>query len=221
MELRPVAVISPHPDDESLGCGGTLKHLTLSGIPVDVIYLTSGEMGCDTPEVATPETKVALAAVRAEEARGACSVLGVRRVEFLNGTDGGLASEPGLVNPLREILQRETYQRVFCPWPGEAHDDHRAAFQLTRAAMAALPACPDLWLYEVWTPMHANTYVPIDATVGFKQAAIERHRSQLKVLDYRAAFLGLAAYRALFCAGSRYAEAFLVQDFAVSELPRE
>jgi LmbE family N-acetylglucosaminyl deacetylase len=215
MELRPVAVIAPHPDDESLGCGGTLKHLTLSGIPVDVIYLTSGELGTDAPEAATPETKTALAAVRVEEARGACSVLGVRRVEFLNGTDGALSNEPDLVHPLRAVLAREPYQRVFCPWQEEAHADHGAAYRMTRAAMAGHPSSPDLWLYEVWTPMLANTYVPIDATIGFKQAAIERHRSQLKVLDYRAAFLGLAAYRALFCAGSRYAEAFLVHDFAL------
>jgi LmbE family N-acetylglucosaminyl deacetylase len=220
MELRPVAVIAPHPDDESLGCGGTLKHLTMSGIPVDIVYLTRGEMGCDAPEAATPDGKRALAVVRVKEARDACSVLGVRHVEFLDGTDGALAKEPDLVNPLREFLQREPYQRVFCPWPEEAHLDHRIAFQLTCEALAGHPSRPDLWLYEVWTPMFADTYVPIDATIGFKQAAIDCHQSQLKVLDYRAAFLGLAAYRALFCPGSRYAEAFLVGNSAAGDSPR-
>ena len=72
----------------------------------------------------------------------------------------------------------------------------------TRQALAGHPSHPDLWLYEVWTPMLPNTLVPIDATISYKQVAIERHRSQLKVLDYRAAFLGLAAYRALFCTDS-------------------
>ncbi len=212
MELRPVVVVSPHPDDESLGCGGTIKHLTLSGVPVDVIYMTSGELGCDMPETASPDAKRTLAAIRGEEARGACDVLGVRRVEFLGGTDGGAGREPKLVVSLREALRREPYQRVFCPWPEEAHVDHRAAFRLTREALIEHPTSPDLWLYEVWTPMRPNTYVPIDATIKFKQAAIERHQSQLKMLDYRAAFLGLAAYRALFCTGSRFAEAFLVGD---------
>jgi LmbE family N-acetylglucosaminyl deacetylase len=221
MELRPVVVVAPHPDDESLGCGGTVKHLTLSGVPVDVIYMTSGELGCDMPESATLETKRALAAVRVEEARGACEVLGVRRVVFLGGTDGALERQPDLVKVLRKTLRREPYQRVFCPWPEEAHTDHRATFLWTRDALIEHPTRPDLWLYEVWTPMRANTFVPIDTTVRFKQAAIERHRSQLQVLDYRAAFLGLAAYRALFCAGSRYAEAFLVGAAAISSSRRE
>lgn len=218
-KVRPIAVVAPHPDDETLGCGGTIKHLTLSSIPVDVIFLTCGELGFAAPEAATAERKKALAAVRSDEAREACDILGVRNVIFLHGTDGATTGDKELGRALFNTLAETDYQRVLFPWHGEAHADHRGAFNWTREALLRHPSRPDAWMYEVWTPMRPNTYVPIGGTIQFKQSAIERHRSQLKVLDYRGGFLGLASYRALFCPGARYAEAFLVWDF--EELVRQ
>jgi LmbE family N-acetylglucosaminyl deacetylase len=205
-----VVVVAPHPDDESLGCGGTIKHLTLSDVPVDVIFMTRGELGLAAPADATTERKESLAVTRSDEAAAACKVLGVRHVHFLGGADSHVAEQTALVGSLAEVLAMEPYQRVFCPGPGEAHPDHRAALEFTRTALAHNATAVDLWLYEVWTPLEPNTYVPIGGTIEYKRAAIECHRSQLELLDYTAAFIGLAAYRALFCRGARYAEAFKV-----------
>lgn len=210
MPRHPVAVIAPHPDDESLGCGGTIKHLTLSDVPVDVIFMTRGEMGLAAAAEATQEQKELLAAVRSAEATAACKVLGVRNVQFLAGHDSHLADQPEIPSSLAEVLSREPYHRVFCPNPEEDHPDHRAAYQFTLAALARNAMTADLWLYEVWTPLKPNTYVPIGGTIDYKRSAIQCHRSQLELLDYTNAFVGLAAYRALFCRGARYAEAFRV-----------
>jgi hypothetical protein len=68
------------------------------------------------------------------------------------------------------------------------------------------------WLYEIWKPLPANTFVPIDRTMQAKRQAIEQYQSQLAQLNYREGFVGLAAYRSLFCPASSYAEAFLVCD---------
>jgi len=203
-------VIAPHPDDESLGCGGTIKHLTLSDVPVDVIFMTRGELGQAAAANATQEQKESLAAIRSVEAADACKVLGVRNVLFMGGADSHLADRPELAGSLAEILAREPYQRVFCPGPDEDHPDHRAAYEFARTALARNGRPIDLWLYEVWTPLKPNTYVPIGGTIDYKRAAIQCHRSQLELLDYKAAFVGLAAYRAIFCRGARYAEAFRV-----------
>ena len=64
----------------------------------------------------------------------------------------------------------------------------------------------------MWTTLPANTFVPIDNTIEVKRRAIEQYQSQLALCNYQAAFLGLAAYRSLFCPSSSYAEAFLVCD---------
>lgn len=206
----PVLVVAPHPDDESLGCGGTIKHLTLSDVPVDVVFMTRGELGQAAAAEATRDQKESVAATRSAEAAAACKILGVRNVSFLDGADGGLSDQPQIADALAEVIAHEPYQRVFCPGPDEDHPDHRAAYRFTRLALERRSPKSDLWLYEVWSPLVPNTYVPVGGTIEYKKAAIECHRSQLELLDYTAAFVGLAAYRAIFCRGARFAEAFRV-----------
>jgi N-acetylglucosamine malate deacetylase 1 len=209
---KPVLVLAPHPDDETFGCGGTIRMLTDSGIAVDVAFLTRGEQGLDGGPPVGPAESQALGDVRMNEAHAACGVLGVRKVTFLGGCDTRLGEQPELAGSIAQLLQSDDYQRVFCPWPHDAHDDHKATFTLLRRAVGSRTSATGFWLYEVWKPLPANTFVPIDHTLPAKREAIEQYQSQLCQLNYREGFLGLAAYRSLFCPASSYAEAFLVCD---------
>jgi LmbE family N-acetylglucosaminyl deacetylase len=212
MHVGEVLVLAPHPDDESLGCGGTLCLLSQAGAAVDVVFLTRGENGVPVPQDHSERAQARLADTRESEARAACEILGVRGVEFLAGIDGGLSNQPHLAHSVAGLLREHKYRRVFAPWQGEAHPDHVATFRLLQRALHDAEVAPAIWLYEVWTPLTPTDYVPIDATIDAKRAAIEKHQSQLACLDYLAAFMGLAAYRALACAPARYAEAFLAVD---------
>jgi LmbE family N-acetylglucosaminyl deacetylase len=207
-----VLVLSPHPDDESLGCGGTIRLLAERGVHVDVVYMTCGEEGAEMPGLLSDAGRRELADTRMAEARKACSLLGVQEVDFLQGADGKLIEQPHLVEPLRERLNGRRYDRVFCPWPQEKHPDHAATFRLLQQALRGQDAPPQLWLYEVWTPLQPTICVPIDGTIDAKLAAIQAHESQLKCFDYLSAFRGLAAYRSLFSPGARYAEAFIAGE---------
>lgn len=209
---RCVLVLAPHPDDETFGCGGTIRMLTEGGVAVDVVFLTRGELGVEAGSAIPADVRQQVAQTRSEEAQAACAVLGVRRLFFLDGQDTRLADQPQLVAAIQGLLAQEPYERVFCPWPEDAHDDHKATFQLLRHAVLTYPhPFPQhFWLYEVWKPLPANTFVPIDHTLPAKRQAMEQYRSQLAQLNYHEGFLGLAAYRSLFCPASRYAEAFWV-----------
>jgi N-acetylglucosamine malate deacetylase 1 len=209
---KPVLVLAPHPDDETFGCGGTIRMLTASGVAVDVVFLTRGEQGIEGGPASEPAASQRMAEVRTREARAACDVLGVRNVMFLEGRDTGLADQPELARAIAELLRKEGYQRVFCPWPQDGHDDHKATFALLRGAVMQNHFTTSFWLYEVWKPLPANTFVPIDNTMEAKCQAIEQYQSQLAQYNYREGFVGLAAYRSLFCPSSSYAEAFLVCD---------
>jgi len=213
-----VLVLAPHPDDETFGCGGTIKHMTSFGTTVDVAFMTRGENGFESTGQAQPAAQLQLATRREGEARQACRILGVSQTWFLNGSDGRLLQQPEMAPVIARLLNQGNYQRVFCPWVEEAHDDHRATFQWLCHALTLAPRAMDVWLYEVWTPLKPNMVLPIDATVEAKQHAIDVYRSQLDVLDYRAGFMGLSAYRGLFCSPSRYAEAFITCDS--SSLPK-
>jgi LmbE family N-acetylglucosaminyl deacetylase len=212
MQSKNILVLAPHPDDESLGCGGTIKLLTEAGSPVDVIFLTRGENGLDAPGQQSDMVHAQLATRRENEAREACAELGIRDVQFLNGIDGGLSHQPHLAQTIGGLIAAGNYHRIFAPWYGEAHPDHVATFRLLQRALAESTCRPSIWLYEVWTPLLPTDHVPIDVTMPAKRAAIEKHQSQLECLNYLGAFAGLAAYRALGCPPSEYAEAFLVCD---------
>src|SRR5262245_2853888 len=88
-----VLVLAPHPDDESLGCGGTLRQLTDSGVIVDVAFMTRGELGGRRGVVMPPLDRLVLATQRGQEAVQACGILGVRNIHFLSGRDGDLCDQ--------------------------------------------------------------------------------------------------------------------------------
>jgi len=206
-----VLVLAPHPDDETFGCGGTIRMLADRGVAVDVAFLTRGEHGLEGSNGSETEHQK-LAETRSQEAQNACNVLGARSVFFLGGSDMRVSEEPELAADIAQVLNQAAYQRIFCPWPHDAHSDHQATFQHLREAVIATNKNFSFWLYEVWKPLPANTFVPIDLTIDSKRQAIDQYESQLAQLDYREAFLGLAAYRGLFCPPSKFAEAFLVCD---------
>ena len=97
--MNRVLVISPHPDDESIGCGGTLRKHALDGDSVHVIFLTSGERGGHGRSL--EET----ARIREQEAKTAASVLGVKHFEFWREPDSGLQATQRVVGRLRVRLR--------------------------------------------------------------------------------------------------------------------
>lgn len=93
-----ILVISPHPDDETLGCGGLLQRCTAARGVAHVVFMTDGDgfrVGVERQFRtirATPADFRRFAAMRREEAHRACSLLGVSRrsISFMGFPDGGL-----------------------------------------------------------------------------------------------------------------------------------
>ena len=95
-----ILVISPHPDDESVGCGGTIRKHVLKGDAVHVVFLTSGEAG---GHGRSAEETVRL---REAEARAAAEILGLASIEFWHEPDGKLRVTPAVVARLRDTIRR-------------------------------------------------------------------------------------------------------------------
>jgi len=124
-----VLVIAPHPDDEVIGCGGTLCLHAASGDRVTVVFLTSGELGLkDRPPKKAWQ-------IRESEARAAGRILGVARLEFFHLPDwtAGDHVERG-ARLLSPILQAECPEMIYLPHPRDWHPDHQAALPLVRTA---------------------------------------------------------------------------------------
>ena len=207
MEETPqrVLVVTPHPDDAEIWCGGTLARWIKDGAEVHYLVCTDGGKGTDNPEI-TPEE---LSATRGREQLDAAKVLGVKNVVMLGLPDGELEDTPefrkAIVRQIRLIrpevvLVTEPYRKNF-NW----HRDHRIAGQV--ALDAVFPYSRDhlhfvdLWRDEglephktgivlFWGADQPDTYIDITDTVDVKIASVQAHRSQMsgrtdeEVFDY-------------------------------------
>lgn len=200
-----VLVVSPHPDDEAIGCGGTLRKHVANGDEVRAIFLTSGELG---GHGRTPSETLS---IREAEARAAASILGLSGIEFWRQDDGKVRVALELVDRLRRYLDEFGVQLVYVPHDREMHPDHRAAVELTRAAMAGQNNPPQVLMFEIWTPMETFDHIEdISDHVEAKMAAIRAHASQCAVMSFDEAVLGLNRYRGEMHSwpGGDYAEVF-------------
>jgi N-acetylglucosamine malate deacetylase 1 len=204
--MSTILVLSPHPDDESIGCGGTLRKHVGEGDAVHVVFLTSGEKGGH----GLSEAKTIR--VREAEARRAARVLGLAGVDFWHAPDGALSPTPALVKRLRSTVRTLRPARIYVPHEHEMHPDHRAAALLVKRATRERGVVrPLVAMFEVWTPLgRMSEIVDISPFVKRKLAAIRCYKSQCAVMSFDEAILGLNRYRGEMHSwpGGDYAEVF-------------
>lgn len=205
-------VIAPHPDDEVLGCGGTIARKIEAGARVHVCFLTDGSSS--HRESMDRET---LSATREAEATAACGILGVPvgDVVFLGFEDGRLAEHAqDAADALSEVLRAHPTAEVYVPHHREEPEDHRAACWVARTAIAeSLPDATYLeypvWCWNEWPwvrvggagpartavrsvrgwarswrlARESGRRVPIDDVVERKRRALDAHASQMVGLE--------------------------------------
>ena len=208
-----VLVIAPHPDDESIGCGGTICIHTDRRDRVTVAFLSSGESGLT--DLPAEEAR----RVREGEASEAASLLGVASVSFLRRPDGHLGDGVAqTAAALRPLLEREEPRVVYLTHQRDWHPDHRACFRIVRTALGSIRfPPPHLLCYEILTPLteydRAEDITPV---MGRKLRAVRAHRSQVRQLRYDRAARALNEYRGAMSQVGRYAEVFGIAGFPIT-----
>ncbi len=221
--MTKIVVFAPHPDDETLGCGGSIAHHTNAGRQVDLVFLTSGDQG--VTGMAGEQATI----TREQEALDAAARLGVpgRRVHFLRLPDGGLRPwEPQQFLQVLQVVRQVRPQTVYLPHAADASWDHQQAFHLIwrcleKCASRSYPqAGAPHWVetvlgYEVWSPVAAPGYLQAltPAEVAAKRAALGCYLSQIKgegEADYAGdGGLAMARFRGAMSTGG-HREAFTV-----------
>lgn len=135
-KLKLLAVLA-HPDDESLGFGGTLARYAAEGVETYLVTATRGEAG-RFGSLGKPGDPVEAGRVREAELRAAANVLGVREVSILGYPDGAVDQVPSAI-AIRAIAFHIRRIRphvivTFGPEGGYGHPDHIAVSQFTTAA---------------------------------------------------------------------------------------
>lgn len=207
LEGGKVLVVAPHPDDEILGCGGTLALLQQRDCQIKVVVITDGGAG-DPLNYAGGD----VVNVRRQESVAALGTIGITDVVFLNEQDGCFRASRTFSETMTSIIGAFKPDWIFLPSIFDYHRDHVAIGLSAINCWEKLGRIGRAFFYEIWAPLPSDAVVDITQVIDKKRAAVSCYGLPLKYRDYREAMLGLASYRGLYLPPSRqlqYAEAFL------------
>jgi LmbE family N-acetylglucosaminyl deacetylase len=213
--MEKILVFAPHPDDDIIGCGGSIAKHIQQGNQVSIIYMTSGEAG------SLQSKPQELIQIREEEAQKAATSLGVTDLTFFRNPDGYLEYNQENLSTIVAIIRSKRPTLLYIPHSADYIPDHLITHQLAmegsrRAAGPWFQECGEQpWAvkhilgYEVWTPLQTFAHCEdISDFMSAKLAALQMHKSQLKHIRYDQAIQGLNRYRGIMTGKGNYCECF-------------
>ena len=224
-KLETVLVIAAHPDDEVLGCGGTLARMSRAGCAVHILLMADGvtSRATDTGHVNSAGKLIA----RNAAAVTACKILGCTSVELLALPDNRMDGLELLdvVKLIETFVQRYQPSMVFTHHAGDVNVDHRIVHDAVVTACRPQFGHPvqDLLFFEVpssteWQPpgsaepFNPSWFVDISATLATKLEALGAYADELRAFPHPRslkAVEALATWRGA-TAGMGAAEAFIL-----------
>ena len=167
-----VLIISPHPDDETLGCGGTIIKMCSGEINVAVVMLTDGNGGGRTQNIGS---------IRKKEFVKARDVLGYKFYSMLDYPDGKLQSfKTELSKQIHELILEKAPKLVLIPYLLDCVVDHQTANIVLSQVLRNVDATNMIiGMYEIWTPIiNPNCYLNITNEYQKKSMAMKCYQTQ-------------------------------------------
>lgn len=198
-ENEKILIVAPHPDDESLGCGGLMAKYRNQ---CDVLLLTDGRKGKSEKRKNCLDENII--SIRLQELKNALEIAGSDKLFCLNIPDSTLSRNK------KTVMQFDAsqYKYIFVPNSKENHPDHKAANKFFKAMRFWGKTKARIYEYEVWTPLQiVDVLVDISVQEPKKELMIKQFVSQLECKDYLNAGMGLSHYRGIGC-NSSAAEVF-------------
>ena len=193
-----ILIVSPHPDDETLGCGGLIIKYHEQ---VDILLLSAGEEDDDPDELIRKKKK------RLSEFESALSVAG--RVHCVTSLDLPLYGIKRNKHIIRSVSIRD-YQYVFVPHRREHHPDHKCLYRLFLNMMRKQNRKATLIEYESTTALQ-NLYYYVDLSmpemIVRKKRMMNSYESQIAGFNYEGIHIGLSMYQGALV-HKEYVEAF-------------
>lgn len=187
-----VMVIAAHPDDEVLGCGGTMAKLAEQGVRVHVVIL--GEGITSRFDDRGQADRAALEALHARS-KQAGVILGAQSVSVLDLPDNRFDSVPMLdvVKRVERAIEQCGPEVVYTQHGGDLNVDHVVTFRATLTATRPMASCGvrAVYAYEVassteWAfgrfspAFEPNAFIDIGATLDRKIAAMQTYESEAR-----------------------------------------
>mgnify|MGYP001575011765 FL=1 len=214
-----ILVIAPHPDDEVLGCGATIKKYAELG---NEVYL------CIVTKPYTPDWTEEYIENKKKEIKASNEVLSIKETFFLDLPTVKLdtLSQKQLNDLISDCVKKVNPEVVYIPFFGDINKDHQL---VSKACLVAVRPKPDsrikkVFLYEVLSETEwakpaqkieevfiPNNYEDISDFLDYKLKAMEAYKSELKQYPHPRSLEGIKvlAQKRGMEAGLKYAEAFM------------
>lgn len=207
-----VLVVAAHPDDELLGCGGTIARHARDGAKVHVLFMTDGvgARGSSGGEAA-----------RRKSAEAALKILGAEAPVFLNFPDNAMDGVAllDIVKKVEETFARVKPTIVYTHHGGDLNVDHQVTHRATMTACRPLPgfSVRAIYGFEVlssteWslTPFQPSRFVAID--IELKLKALREYHQEMREAPHARSYEAVKALAVVrgASAGLPAAEAFSV-----------
>jgi|TARA_B110000483_G_C18144797_1_gene522974 LmbE family N-acetylglucosaminyl deacetylase len=218
---KKILILSPHADDEILGCGGFISKYSKQNYHINVLILTNANIGA--PEIySSKEIKLLR-----NEAKKANNLIGTKKLFFENLPAINLNNYPvyKIANIINKYVSDINPEIVLIPSKNDIHDDHKIIFKAAKVSMRPnkISNLKKILSYEVlseteWNEegksFNPNYFVRLKKSdINNKVKAFLKYKSQVKKFPHprsKEAIINLSRVR-----GSQafieYAEAFRVE----------
>lgn len=187
-----ILVIASHPDDEVLGCGGTIARLTQGGEEVSLVVLGEGLTSRTDGSERTPPGR---SAAIDDDCRAAGRILGLHDVVFFHLPDNRFDTVPllDIVKKLEGVIAETRPSVIYTQHGGDLNIDHAITFRATLTAVRPLrgrsvrsllayevPSSTE-WAFGQFSPRFcAQRFVDITATLDAKIRAMQAYQSEAR-----------------------------------------
>jgi LmbE family N-acetylglucosaminyl deacetylase len=178
-----ILIVAPHPDDEVLGCGGTIAKYAERGDELNLCIVTKAY---------TPDWSEGFIRKRPREIARVNEILGIAKTSFLDFPTARLDTIPQkeLIQAIANVVNEFKPSVLFIPHKGDLHRDHRLVCEASLvAARPATQRIRKVLSYETlseteWgaavVPFVPNVYVDISETYKQKKEALTAYESELR-----------------------------------------
>ena len=218
---KKILVIVAHPDDETLGCGGTILKLIRDGYSADVMFLTDGVSSRENKDIFIKKFAIS----RKHNALKACNVLGFKKVKFYDFPDNSLDTVAQLeISKVIELeIKKSKPDLIFTHNSEDLNIDHRIVAESTIIATRFYNKQHTIVSYEILSStdlnFHMNNsnfkpnfFVDIKKTIKNKIRAFKEYKKEIRRFPHPRSEKGiqvLSNYRGMF-SGLNNAEAFKI-----------
>lgn len=176
-------VLAPHPDDEVIGCGGTILRLARAGCRVVCVQATDGSDGWalrDLPDAKRRE-------VRLVESRAVATLAGIKETDFWREDNRAFRASDAMISRLAGLFRRLEPRLVFTPFLTDSHRDHLTLNAIAAGAMLASGDALDgarVLGYEVWALAPASVVCDVTEVREEQEDLLRLYENAMRVDDF-------------------------------------